>query len=281
MKIINSLLFFLLCLGQLFANEPWADPLNSKTPIKGAHILEMRLRLHAKQACLLVPLTSFTDVTLGLGMPVKAIHIQELRQKIDALGALWVVSDWGSCTGGSGAWSSSAWGACSAACAGGTQNRTYQCLFSTNSGTQTRNAQCTFNALSGTQTRTVQCRVDGVTVDDSLCATTPKPLAVQACTPNNPSLCGAMGALTQSCTPAGPAVCSSPVTTQTCNTQSCCTDTAMTPYRTETNCRMEPNAFFACTFKYCDGEFVYPFYNSCTGYRSDVMPYTDSYVGCF
>ncbi|AUN97828.1 hypothetical protein DOM21_12165 [Bacteriovorax stolpii] len=229
--------------------------------------------------------------------PIKKIHIQEIRQAIEALVCpAWEVSEWSVCSGGSGQWiyapwsvctggtsylTYSPWGACSASCAGGTQNRTATCLFSTNSGTQTRNAQCTFNALSGTQNRTVQCRVDGVVVDDSLCASAPKPLALQACTPNNPALCGTIGATTQNCTPTGPAVCSTPVTTQSCNTQSCCTDTAMTPYRTERNCRTEASTFFACTFKYCDGEFVYPYYNSCTGYRSDVLPYTDTYVGCF
>jgi len=106
-------------------------------------------------------------------------------------------------------WSEQSWSTCSASCGGGTQTRTVtcqsnagvtasdsQCFGSKPSTTQSCNTQpctytwsvenwgtCSASCGGGVQTRIVTCKSDatGLSVSDSLCSSSSKPLAVQSC----------------------------------------------------------------------------------------------------
>jgi YD repeat-containing protein len=61
----------------------WAESVSSGVLIKAAHIVELRARLDEARAALGMSAASYTDPTLTVGVTtVKAVHIQELRQRV-------------------------------------------------------------------------------------------------------------------------------------------------------------------------------------------------------
>lgn len=217
----------------------WTDSIliSRQTPIKAVHIMELRQTVNE-----LLNTATWTDSVLVKGLVIKKIHFQELKSQLNLIecpswkilstGACtggsgnWVYSPWGNCSGGSTSYLYGAWGVCSATCGGGSQTRSYTtCSWNANSGQESRNATCEFNENSGSQMRSVACQKGGVTLPDNKCVGA-KPSTVISCTPSNSSVCGVKGELTQSCTPTtSNPVCGTPVTAQTCNTQSCCMQT--------------------------------------------------------
>ena len=72
------------------ATVGWTEAVNAGVTIKASHITEMRTRLEEARAALLLAPTSYTDPTLTVGTtPVKAVHIQQMR---DSLKAAWTTS---------------------------------------------------------------------------------------------------------------------------------------------------------------------------------------------
>lgn len=215
----------------------WSDPviIAKETPIKKAHLQEMRWAIEDLGIAV-----NWTDVLGSITTQIKRIHFQELRDHLDMVvcpkwvvtnigscsggSGTWDYSSWGICTGGSAGYSYGAWGSCSLSCGGGTQSRSAgTCQYNANSGSQSRSATCNYSANSGTQTRSVKCQKGAVVLADSACIA-PKPSTTAPCTPVNPGVCGATAALSQSCTPVIPAPsCGAPVLSQSCNTQACCT----------------------------------------------------------
>lgn len=215
----------------------WSDSviIAKQTTIKKVHLQEMRQAIEELGAS-----SAWTDSLSATNIQVKRIHFQELRDRLDSIicpkwvitnngscsggSGVWDYSAWGTCTGGISGFGYSAWGSCSVTCGGGVQNRTAgSCQYSTNSGSQSRTSTCNYTANSGTQSRTVKCQKGATVLADSACVG-PKPSATASCTPVSPSACGSSAALTQSCTPSSPApVCGTPVLSQSCNTQACCT----------------------------------------------------------
>jgi hypothetical protein len=63
---------------------PWTDPALAAvpTPIKATHILELRSFLEQAAAALGYAAGSYTDPVLTVGMTVKRVHVEELRQRI-------------------------------------------------------------------------------------------------------------------------------------------------------------------------------------------------------
>ena len=109
---------------------------------------------------------------------------------------------------------------------------------------------CSLTCWWWTQTRNVTCqRSDWVTVSDSNCTWL------------------------------------KPINSQNCNTQACCTITNYEPYRLESNCsEVYPNGInwpWCMTSRYCDNDFVYPYYNSCTWYWEDHTYTYGQFVGCY
>jgi hypothetical protein len=70
------------------------DPLiPSTTPIKAAHLNEVRTAVNSIRACAGLSATTFTDTPLGAGDPIKAVHINELRTGLtEARAALGLLS---------------------------------------------------------------------------------------------------------------------------------------------------------------------------------------------
>lgn len=62
----------------------WTDPalLPFVTSIKAVHIMELRTNLEAAAAQLGYAAASYTDPTLNPGVPIKRLHIEELRQRL-------------------------------------------------------------------------------------------------------------------------------------------------------------------------------------------------------
>ncbi|HKV37416.1 MAG TPA: RHS repeat-associated core domain-containing protein [Pyrinomonadaceae bacterium] len=72
------------------ATVSWAESVSAGVLIKASHITEMRTRLEEARAALALAPTSYTDPTLTAGTtPVKAVHIQQMR---DSLKAAWNTS---------------------------------------------------------------------------------------------------------------------------------------------------------------------------------------------
>lgn len=74
-----------------FSNEDMAiaatftdDPLGTTTPIKAAHVLELRQAVLAAEAAAGLSSPAFSNPTLGPGVPVKALHVSELRSRLAA-----------------------------------------------------------------------------------------------------------------------------------------------------------------------------------------------------
>ena len=66
------------------APAQWTDPalVPFSTPIKAAHVVELRTYLEEAATTLGYPPAQYTDPSLGAGVVVKRIHIEELRQRI-------------------------------------------------------------------------------------------------------------------------------------------------------------------------------------------------------
>jgi hypothetical protein len=65
----------------------WTDPvlIPFSTPIKAAHVLELRTYLEEAASTLGYPPMQYTDPSLGTGVVIKRVHIEELRQRIRAI----------------------------------------------------------------------------------------------------------------------------------------------------------------------------------------------------
>jgi hypothetical protein len=69
------------------APAQWTDAAPLGLTIKAAHIMELRARLEeaATSPTFGFTPTTYTDPTLGTSMPIKRIHIEELRQRIRSI----------------------------------------------------------------------------------------------------------------------------------------------------------------------------------------------------
>jgi hypothetical protein len=275
-----------VCYG--IGNWSWSDSgIAPGLNIRAFHIQEIRNAVNdlyvkcASGACAPIGLgnvnpanRTWTDSSLS-GQPIKATHINELNNTINAITCVattynwdigattscnggsgtWVTSSWGTCSGGNTGWLTGAWSSCSESCGDGIQTRSASCEYGINSGTQTRTVNCNFNSNSGTASRTVICkRSDGAVVTDSWCSGA-KPATIVNCTPTNPTVCGTMPPTNQACTPPGNPSCgAAPMTSQTCNVQPCPGNNCPAGY----NLVIESDGFLLC----CTPEIIASFSGS-------------------
>ncbi|MEO8035527.1 MAG: hypothetical protein ABI837_13910 [Acidobacteriota bacterium] len=59
------------------------DPLNAGTPVRAAHLTQLRTAVNAMRAAAGLGVQAFTDPGLGAGTTIKGVHLTQLRTALD------------------------------------------------------------------------------------------------------------------------------------------------------------------------------------------------------